>query len=302
MQPSTGQDKPNLQHCIGHHRQCSPDDGGGWHGQDDDAAQLPHKRCSVRTSPPRRKTPEPQTHRAGQARRRTIQRLKPRRSQEQQREGGSVSLPQAQEVQSPASQVSAKRKRHLGRYRHCSTDDREDYYPSVCSNTEHSEDEALRPPQRKRRRASAATYTAGGTAPQQPTHPYYSDSSREARRPSQRPRRQSTLERDAEADRIPAATFDEWPLNAVLQRVTMDGSPPTFTLQFTWGLCTEHGASHCETESRGAISSVERRRLARQKSKGITKDKDKPISTSNRARYTLADNAKILRLKGQGLS
>lgn len=38
------------------------------------------------------------------------------------------------------------------------------------------------------------------------------------------------------------------------------GSPPTLMLQFTWG-----------------------RRPTRQKSKGITKDKGKPISTSNRA-------------------
>ncbi|KAK0718693.1 hypothetical protein B0T21DRAFT_54560 [Apiosordaria backusii] len=328
MRPSTGQDEPNLQHCIGDHRQCSPDDGGGYsledsvarHGQDDDAAQPPHKRRGVRSPPPRQTTPELQTrlHRAGQARRRTIQRLKPRRSQcpsdvpedqGQQREGGSVAPPQAQEVRAnaelsmppPASQVGVKRQRDLGRLRYGSTDDGEDYCPSVCSDTEHSEDEALRPPRRKRRRATAATHTAGGTAPQQPTRPYRGDSSREAQRPSRRPRRQSTLQRDAEADRIPAATFDEWPLeNAVLQRVTMDGSPPTFMLQFTWGLCVEHGAGHRETESRGAISSAERRWPARQKSKGITKDKDKPTSTSNRARYTPADDAKILRLKGQG--
>ncbi len=32
------------------------------------------------------------------------------------------------------------------------------------------------------------------------------------------------------------------------------------------------------------------------------KDKGKPTSTSNRARYTPVDDAKILRLKGQGLS
>ena len=52
----------------------------------------------------------------------------------------------------------------------------------------------------------------------------------------------------------------------------------------------------------GAISSAERRRPARQESKGITKDKGKPTSTSNSVRYTPADDAKILRLKGQGLS
>ncbi|KAK3897550.1 hypothetical protein C8A05DRAFT_19707 [Staphylotrichum tortipilum] len=73
-------------------------------------------------------------------------------------------------------------------------------------------------------------------------------------------------------------------------------------LQFTWGPCAEHGAGHRGTESRGALSSIKRRRPARQKSKGITKDKDKSTSTSNRARYTPADDVKILQLKGQGLS
>lgn len=111
------------------------------------------------------------------------------------------------------------------------------------------------------------------------------------------------LDRDAEADKTPTATFEEWPLgNAVLKRVTMDGSPPTFMVQFTWDPCAEHGAGRRETETRTAISSAERRRPARQKSKGITKDKGKPTSTSNRARYTPADDAKILRLKEQGLS
>jgi hypothetical protein len=108
------------------------------------------------------------------------------------------------------------------------------------------------------------------------------------------------LEKDAEVDGTPAAAFNEWPLeNAVLKRVTIDGSPPTFSLQFTWGPCAEHAAGHRETESRVAISSAERRRLRSQKSKRI---KGKPTSTSNRARYTPADDAKILELKGRGLS
>jgi len=111
------------------------------------------------------------------------------------------------------------------------------------------------------------------------------------------------LERDAETDRTPAATFEEWPLgNAVLKRVTMNGSPPTFMLQFTWGPCAEHGAGHRGTENRGTVSSAKRRRPARQKSKGSTKDEDKPTSTSRRARYTPADDAKIRQLKEQGLS
>ncbi len=73
-------------------------------------------------------------------------------------------------------------------------------------------------------------------------------------------------------------------------------------LQFTWGPCAEHGAGHCETENRGAVSSAKRRRPAREKSKGsTTKHKDKPTSTSRRAKYTPADDAKIRQLKEQGL-
>jgi hypothetical protein len=158
-------------------------------------------------------------------------------------------------MQPPASQVGVKRQRDLGRHRHDSTDDGEDYCPGVYSDTEHSEDEAVRPPRRKRCRASAATHTAGGTAPQQQTRPDRGDSLREAWRPPQRPRRQRSathlsssrelsLERDTETDRAPAATFEEWPLgDTVLKRVTMDGSPPTFMVQFPWDQCAENATS-----------------------------------------------------------
>jgi hypothetical protein len=64
----------------------------------------------------------------------------------------------------------------------------------------------------------------------------------------------------------------------------------------------EHGAGYRGTENRGTVSSAKRHRLARQKSKGSTKDEDKPTSTSRRARYTPADDAKIRQLKEQGLS
>ncbi len=97
------------------------------------------------------------------------------------------------------------------------------------------------------------------------------------------------------------ATSEEWPLgDAVLKRVTMDGSLPTFMVQFTWDPCAEHGAGYCGTENRG--TTAKRRRPARQKSNRATKHKDKPASTSRRARYTPADDTKMLRLKGQGLS
>ncbi len=72
-------------------------------------------------------------------------------------------------------------------------------------------------------------------------------------------------------------------------------------LQFTWGPCAEYRSGHCRTENQGTVSSAKRRRLVRQKSKGSTKDEDKPTSTSRRARYTPADNERILQLKEQGL-
>ena len=71
-------------------------------------------------------------------------------------------------------------------------------------------------------------------------------------------------------------------------------------VQFTWDPCAEHGAEYYRTENRG--TTAKRHRPARRKSNKITKHKDKPTSTSKRARYTPADNAKILQLKRQGLS
>ena len=113
----------------------------------------------------------------------------------------------------------------------------------------------------------------------------------------------SASEREGEADEAPDAKFEEWPLgNAVLKRVTVDGAPATFMLQFTWGPCAEHGAGHRGTENQAAVSSAKRHRSAGQKSKRSTKDEDKPTSTSKRARYTPADDAKIRQLKEQGLS
>jgi hypothetical protein len=89
------------------------------------------------------------------------------------------------------------------------------------------------------------------------------------------------------------AASEEWPLgDAVLKRVTMNGSPPTFLVQFTWDPCTKHGAGYCGTENQG--TTAKRHRPARQKSNKTTKCKGKPASTSRRARYTSADDAMIL--------
>ena len=96
-------------------------------------------------------------------------------------------------------------------------------------------------------------------------------------------------------------TSKEWRLEDVeLEPGTEAGSLPTLIVQFTWDPCAEHGAGYCGTESQG--TTAKRHRPARQNSNKITKHKDKPTSTSRRARYTEADDAKILQLKGQGLS
>ena len=233
--------------------------------------------------------------------------------------------PQAQEawataessMQSPASYVGVKRQRVLGRRQRHDHDDGEDYCPGVYSDTEHSEYDAVQPPRRKRRRVSAAAHAAGGTAPQQQTRPYSGDSlPREAQRSSQRPNRRnghgigkppssqgSASGRKIETDEALVAKFEEWPLgNAVLQRVTMGGAPPTFVVQFTWDPCANHGIGRHGTENRISVPSAKRHHPVKQKSRGSTKDEDKPTSTSSGTRYTPADNAKIRQLKEQGLS
>ncbi len=267
-------------------------------------------------------------------------------------EEGPAALPQAQESAagpptlpdegnngheladaSPPMRPSAGRDQASGRgrgtrpFRQCrrrrDADEAED---TVYSNAEHSEDDVFQPPPRKRRR--------GGT---------YGDSARGAQRSSRRPRLQRgtahplpSPQRDIEVDRTPAATFEEFPLgDAVLKRVTMDGSPSTFMLQFTWDSCAayviceewplgdavlkrvttngspptlmvqftwdlgaEHRAGYCGTENQG--TTTKGRCPARQKRN--IKHENTPTSTPRRARYTPADDAKILRLKGQGLS
>jgi hypothetical protein len=192
-------------------------------------------------------------------------------------------------------------------------DDGEDYRPGAHSDAERSEDDGVvQSPRRKRSKASDTTVP---TASQRQTRPHHGDSSRTARTISELPRRQpgaahppssqeSTLRRDTETDRTPAAKFEGWPLrDASLNRVTMNGSRSIFSIQFTWeGPCAEHGAGYRETENRDTVPSVKRHCPARRKRKGPTKDEDKPTSISRRARYTPAEDAEILRLKREGLS
>ncbi|KAK4096619.1 hypothetical protein N658DRAFT_345921 [Parathielavia hyrcaniae] len=72
---------------------------------------------------------------------------------------------------------------------------------------------------------------------------------------------------------------------------------------------TRSGVLEWRIEIRGTVSSAMRHRLARYRSKGIAKNEGSTsnaiptsTSTSKRARYTPADDAKISQLKVQGLS
>ncbi|KAK0655337.1 hypothetical protein B0T16DRAFT_451038 [Cercophora newfieldiana] len=227
-------------------------------------------------------------------------------------------------MQPSASQDSVEPQRDLDRRRHRDTDG-EDYRPIVGSDAEQSkdDDDVDRQPRRKRRRVSGTTLATSGTASQQQTRSCRGGGSpsgaaqRSSRRPKRRldrnlpnppSSRRSALERESETDRAPVAEFEEWPLgNAILKRVTMDGSLPVFVVQFTWDPCAKHGTGHHGTEDRSSFSTAKRHRPAKQGSTRYAKDKDttansKPTSTPRRAKYTPEDDAKIRRLKERGLS
>jgi hypothetical protein len=186
----------------------------------------------------------------------------------------------------------------------------------VDSDAEHSEkDDIVRPPPRKRRKVSPKTLATGGMISRRRTLPNRGDSSsREAGGSSRRPKRQGkrgTIRPPSSREATPenaVATFREWPLgNAILKRVTMDGSSPTFVVQFTWDPCATQGRVHGIAENRSSVSSAQKQRPTRERSTRSPKPENlpahsKPTSTSRRARYTPEDDAKIRQLKEQGLS
>jgi len=78
-------------------------------------------------------------------------------------------------IQPSLSQAPVSPQRVIGPRRHRDTDDGEDYLPIEDKDAEHSQDNVVRPPRRKRRRVDASTLTTGGTATQQQTHQYRAD-------------------------------------------------------------------------------------------------------------------------------
>ncbi|EAQ85571.1 predicted protein [Chaetomium globosum CBS 148.51] len=142
------------------------------------------------------------------------------------------------------------------RRRRCDTDDEEDCSPVVGSDAEQGKDEdAVQPPRAKRRRVNTSASTTRRTAPMRQARLRCTNSSSlqaqrlpptqgPKRRQSQRniskpqPARGSALEEEILG--TACASFEEWPLEAVLKRVWVDGVA-TFQVEFTWNPCTNHG-------------------------------------------------------------
>ncbi|KAK3899256.1 hypothetical protein C8A05DRAFT_46630 [Staphylotrichum tortipilum] len=163
----------------------------------------------------------------------------------------------------PSMQPSTSQKRvdlqhNIGRRRRrrrCDTNDEVDCPPTVGSDVKQGNDEdVVRPPRAKRRRVNTSASTTRRTAPMRQARLRCTNSSLLARRPppTQGPKRrqsrrniskpQPTTGSALEEETLGAAfaSFEEWPLEAVLKRVWVDGAA-TFQVEFTWNPCTNHG-------------------------------------------------------------
>ncbi|KAK4150401.1 hypothetical protein C8A00DRAFT_18056 [Chaetomidium leptoderma] len=152
----------------------------------------------------------------------------------------------------PSAQHNIGRRRRRLR---CDADD-EDCRPIVESGAKQGKDEDLvRPPRRKRRRVNTSAPTTRRTAPKRQTRLRCTNSpSPQAQQPppTQGPKRRQSQRRISkpqpargsalEEETLGAAfaSFEEWPLEAVLKRVWVDGAA-TFQVEFTWNPCTNHG-------------------------------------------------------------
>ena len=185
-------------------------------------------------------------------------------------------------MQPSASQERANLQHNIGRWRRrrrCDTDDEEDCSPTVGSNAKQGKDkDAVQPPQGKRRKVNTSAPTTRRTAPKRQARLHYTDSqSLQAQQPppTQGPKRrqgqhsiskpQSSGASALEEETLEAAfaSFEEWPLEAVLKRVWVGGTA-TFQVEFTWNPCTDHGQNDRAPESpqhkpfTGRISSTAR--------------------------------------------
>ncbi len=154
-------------------------------------------------------------------------------------------------MQPSASQQRVNLRRDVGhrrRRRRCGANDEEDYSPIGGSDSKQGkDDDAARPPRGKRRRVNTPAPAARETAPGRRARLRCTNSpSLRARRPppagnpERRQSQRSISEPQPSTLRAAFASFEEWPLKAVVKRVLVDGVA-TFQVEFTWNPCTNHG-------------------------------------------------------------
>ncbi|KAK3897427.1 hypothetical protein C8A05DRAFT_19809, partial [Staphylotrichum tortipilum] len=151
-------------------------------------------------------------------------------------------------MQPPASRDQAKQvslQQNIGRRRRrqrCDTDDKEDCSPIVGSDAERGKDEdVVQPPRGKRRKVNTVTKKQARLRTNSPSQPaQQGPKRRQSQRRVSNPQSSGASALGEETPEAAFASFEEWPLEAVLKRVWVDGAA-TFQVEFTWNPCTIHG-------------------------------------------------------------
>ena len=170
-------------------------------------------------------------------------------------------------MQPLAYQEQVNLQHNIGRRRHrrrCGTDDEEDCSPIVGSDAKQGKDEdAIQPPRGKRRRVNTSAPTTRRTAPKRQARlrrtssqlqqtqrppPIQGSKSRQSQRGISKPQSSKGSALEEETVETAFASFEEWPLEAVLKRVWVDGAA-TSQVEFTWNPCTNHGQNDRAPES-----------------------------------------------------
>jgi hypothetical protein len=159
------------------------------------------------------------------------------------------------------------------RRRRCDADDEEDCSPVVGSDAKQGKNEdVIQPPPGKRRRVNSSTLTTRRTAPKRRTRPQCTNSQsphtqgssptqhpkrRQGQRSSSKPQpsetpqssKRSALEEETRAEAT-FASFEEWPLDAVVLKRALVNGIATFQVQFTWNPCLNHGRNDTARETK----------------------------------------------------
>lgn len=171
----------------------------------------------------------------------------------------------APSMQTPASQNQVNLQHNIGRRRRrCDTGNEEDCSPIVGSDAKQGKDEdVVRPPRGKRRRVNTSAPTTRRTAPKRQARlrrtssqlqqtqrppPIQGSKSRQSQRGISKPQSSKGSALEEETVETAFASFEEWPLEAVLKRLWVDGAA-TFQVEFKWNPCMNHGQNDRAPES-----------------------------------------------------